>query len=343
MNKKKLFSLPFNNKLTKKQLQNDYFPFIAEYKDYLYDIYFSVLVPPFSEDAMGQARVEKKKDTDILNLMLLVKQKYGIEVSATFNNILVEPSYENMITFIKNFKLLYDKGIRSVTLPHTQWMLTGEIKRHFPELKIKNTILRKVTTPQQYVDCCEAGFDVVNIDRANLRDRDNLKRLKRAYNRYKKPMVILVNESCRGRCPTMDEHYSINCTPNNKPYFKSKIAQYTCPSWKRLDTAYNLKMANMPPYREDFDEILEYMQVLKLHGRSEGFLLYNSMDIVKSYVRGDKFLKPLSKSDFSKYDENKLKTWRKFTKNCKFECWDCNMCNELENSKEFDFAEELSF
>ncbi len=330
--RKKLFSLPFNNKLSKEQLQKEYLPFLRKYKDYIYDIYFAILMPPFDEDAMGQGRVQKQKDRDHLDFMLGIKNVYGIEVSATFNNILVEPSYENMELFIKNFKYLYDKGIRSVTLPHTNWMLTKEIKRNFPKLKIKNTILRKVTTPQQYADCCEAGFDVVNIDRVNIRDRDNLKRLKRAYERYKKPMVILVNEGCRGRCPTMDEHYTINCTANNSPYFKSKISGFTCPKWSREDDAYYLKVANMPPWRKEFDEILEYVQLLKLHGRSELTLLYNSMGIVRDYAQNRDFIKALAKVEFQKYDEKKVKSWKKYTKNCKFECWDCNMCNELVSS-----------
>jgi len=32
------------------------------------------------------------------------------------------------------------------------------------------------------------------------------------------------------------------------------------------------------------------------------------------------------------YDEHKLDIWRKAIKNCKFECWDCNVCAHLQKS-----------
>ena len=101
-------------------------------------------------------------------------------MSATFNNIQVPPTQENLDIFIENFRFLYDNGVRIVTLPHTTWMLTGQIQREFPELKVKNTILREVTRPNEIVNLAKAGFYYINLDRDLMRDRDSLLRIKKA-------------------------------------------------------------------------------------------------------------------------------------------------------------------
>jgi hypothetical protein len=143
-------------------------------------------------------------------------------------------------------------------------------------------------------------------------------------------MVILVNEGCRGQCPAMDEHYTVNCTiGDDRPYFKHEISQHTCPLWQRIDPAYQLRVANMPLWREDFEEILEYVQLLKLHGRSELRLLFESMGIVRDYARGHPTIGDPTRIRADRYDPHTLDVWRNHTKNCKFECWDCRVCDEL--------------
>jgi hypothetical protein len=337
--KKHLFSLPFNSSMNEEGLNKIYFPFLEEYHPFLYDIYFTLSVAPFINDAMGQGRNIADTEADnqkVLNLMLDIQKRYNIRVSATFNDITIDPTQKNMQIFIENFKPYYEKGIVSVTLPHIHWMLSGEIKRAFPKLFVKNTILRKVSKPQEYVDYVQAGFDAVNIDRANIRDRDNLKALKKAYDVFKKPMILLVNEGCRGNCPTMDEHYTINCSKEDKiPYFRQEVAKNTCPLWSSINPYYHLQVCNMPLHREDFEEIIKYIQVLKLHGRSELNLLIESIEIVKRYANPkQKYILREQLQRFRKfnYDEAEISKWRAYTKNCKFECWCCSTCEELHNS-----------
>ena len=111
---------------------------------------------------------------------LFVSQETGIPLSATFNNIQVPPTQENLDIFIQNFRFLYDAGVRIVTLPHTSWVLTGQLQKEFPELFIKNTILREVTRPNEIVNLAKAGFHYVNLDRDLMRDRDTLLKIKEA-------------------------------------------------------------------------------------------------------------------------------------------------------------------
>jgi hypothetical protein len=347
MNKKHIFSLPFPNSMPEKEFTEWFIPFLKEYKEYIYDIYFTSSIPPFLNDAMSVGIMKKEgvvqdprhETIRVFNLMMGVQEHLGIKVSATYNNTTVEPTQENLDLFIRNLKPLYARGLRSMTIPHYHWMVSGQLRKEFPDMTIKNTILRKVSKPQEYADWCEAGFDVINIDRYNIRDRDNLKKLKKAYDRYKKPMVILVNEWCKGLCPAMDEHYDINNSTNvTGSYFEQPLGCFTCQHWGKNIPHYFLQNANMPMFREDFDEILEYMQVLKLHGRGEESLFKESIDIIKRYARGDEIvLKQMHDGVMrANCDPEKLKSWRVFTKNCKFECWDCHACEDVYRSGGYD-------
>jgi len=345
-NSKKIFSLPFTIGMSDKYYHDEFLPFLAKYKDFIYDIYFTHYMPPFENDAMGTKDIytrnhdnSEEKNKKIFSWMMDIQKRFGIKVSATFNNILVEPTKENLDLFIQNLKPLYKKGLRSITIPHYTWMSDGSLKRAFPDMTIKNTILKNVSKPQEYVDYAKNGFDVINIDRYNLRDRDNLKRLKKAYDRYKVPMVILANEWCRGLCPAMSEHYQYNCSNGSGcsvKFFDTALGHTTCPSWGRESEWYSLKNANLPVFRKDVDELLQYVQIFKLHGRSDMKLFYQSLDIIKSYADGDDIVfKELYKfMQHFKYDKKKIEFWNKYTKNCKFECWDCKVCEDLHKSGE---------
>ena len=49
----KHFSIPLNTKLPEEFVTQSFIPFLKEYKDYIYDIYFTCRMPPFQQDAMG--------------------------------------------------------------------------------------------------------------------------------------------------------------------------------------------------------------------------------------------------------------------------------------------------
>jgi len=340
----KIFSLPFFTQMDKTFFYKEFLPFIKQYHSYIYDIYFAYIMPPFVNDAMGCANIAvlakegiEAQNRRILSVMLQIQEKYGIKVSATFNNTLVEPTIQNLYIFMEKLKPLYKQGLRSITIPHYSWMLNGLLKKEFPEMTIKNTVLKRVSRAQEYVDYAKVGFDAINIDRYNLRDLDNLKRLKKAYERYNIPMILLANEWCKGLCPAMSEHYHYN-NSNSKDtainYFKTELGMKTCPAWHQQIPWYHLQNANMPIYRKDMEELLNYIQIFKLHGRSDFGLMKQSMEIVKRYADGeDVVFKPLY--DIVKkfgYEEKMFEKWNTYIKNCKFECWDCDVCERLHKS-----------
>ena len=209
-----MFSLPLNPKLDHNQF-NLLLEFLSHNKDYIRDIYFTCRIAPFNQDAMGD--VFDSEPEDLIYNALIIQEQFSIPVSATFNNIQVRPDQANLDLFIENFRPLYDRGIRSATIPHTTWVLTGQIQKAFPELEIKNTILRGVNTAADVAKQAESGFDYINIDRDLMRNRDELIKIRKAADKYNIKIALLANESCLGSCPIMDEHYHFNNTRDNGP------------------------------------------------------------------------------------------------------------------------------
>jgi hypothetical protein len=340
VNMPKIFSIPFNPFITEKYFEEIFLPFLKTHKEWIYDIYFTSRIEPFAQDAMGADIREEDRDTLIQNA-LFIQESLGIQISATFNNINVSPKFENYRLFKKNFKDLYDAGIQSATIPHAHWVALG-LKKEFPNLKIKNTILRKVATAQDYVLAAEQGFDYINIDRILMRDLDALKEIKRAQSYIKQkigkhiPIALLTNEGCFGRCPMMDEHYSYNNlkTPNDLPYFKHEISKVTCEyKWEKEINAFFFKAATIPPFKEEYEELLQYVDVFKMHGRDSFNRLNETISIIKNYALGQEILQDNSQAYLDGVSYEELKSWRRKIKTCKFQCWDCNYCDIIAEKK----------
>ena len=329
-----MFSVPLNPKLNEKQM-SDFIQFLKEYKQYIYDFYFTCRIPPFTQDAMGDVFEGQEEDYDyLINLALYVQSETGVLASAVFNNTEVRPSQQNLDLFIKSFTSVYDAGIRSATIPHTHWMATGQIKKAFPELFVKNTILRNVSEPRDIEKLAKAGFDYINLDRDLMRDHEKLKRFKKAKQQYGVKLSLLANEGCYGGCIMMDEHYQFNNTRTDGPqYFNDPISRVSCPKWDHEDFAVSLKTANFPPWREDWQEFIDDLgiDVIKMHGRESHTRLKETMDIVRRYANNEEILFD-SFNDFieeTNMVDKPITVWRNKIKNCKFDCWDCGYCDKI--------------
>ena len=326
-----MFSIPINQKLSEEQF-HEFVSFCHEYKDYIYDLYFTCRMPPFTQDAMGDIIKTQADVIQVIETALHIQSVTGIRISATFNNIQVQPSQENLDLFLNNFEQLYQAGVRSATIPHTHWVATKQIQMRFPELQIKNTILRNVTRANEIAELAKAGFQYVNLDRDLMRDRDALKKCRRAADKFGIKLSLLGNEGCLGNCAMMDEHFQFNNMRGEGPaYFLDSISRVSCPKWDVLDPSVPLKTANIPPWREDWVELLDYVDVFKMHGRESITQIYHTMDIIKRYANNEEFLF----NEFADYlsetnlQERPIDAWRKIIKNCKFDCWDCNFCDKV--------------
>lgn len=350
MNPQKIFSIPINPKLTQEEF-TAFYHWLDQYKDWIADVYFTSRIDPFKQDAMGDVIIFNQDKVNLIETALNIQKYLGIKASATFNNIQVPPTQTNLDTFIFNFKPLYDAGIKVATIPHTHWMATGQIKAAFPDLFVKNTILRNVRRPVEVVALAQVGFDYINLDRDLMRDRDALLRLKEAKEWIKINLgkniqySLLANEGCLGECPMMDEHFEYNNTRSDKDpsYFNSSISRVSCPKWDVEDPAVYLKTANFSPWKKDWDEYLDLgIDVFKMHGRESINRLGETMRKVERYVAGEEVLDD-NFDDFinkAQLSGKPINIWRDKIKNCKFDCWECQYCDKIEEKKDvYDYTD----
>lgn len=333
-----MFSVPLNPKLNKEELE-EFLEFLDKHRDFIYDFYFTCRMPPFVQDAMGDVFQGGVDDyIYLIELALYIQNEYGITASAVFNNVNVRPSQENLDLFIDNFRQLYAAGIRSVTIPHTHWVATGQIQAEFPDLFIKNTILRNVSETRDIEKLAKAGFNYINLDRDLMRDHDRLLKFKKAKEKYGVKLSLLANEGCMGGCIMMDEHYEFNNTRGDGPqYFNDAISRVSCMKWDAEDQALALKTANFPPWKEDWDEFLNDLgiDVIKMHGRESVSRLKETMAIIRRYAAGEEILFD-GFNDFieeTNLVDKPVNIWRNKIKNCNFDCWDCGYCDKIMKAK----------
>lgn len=333
-----MFSVPLNPKMND-ALFDEFKAFLIEHKDLIYDFYFTCRMPPFVQDAMGDVFMGGEEDHNyLISMALFIQKETGITASAVFNNIYVRPSQENLDLFIENFRQLYDAGIRSITIPHTHWVASGQLQKEFPELFIKNTILRNVTEARDVANLAKAGFHYINLDRDLMRDHDKLRYIKKAKEQFGVKISLLANEGCLGGCPMMDEHYHFNNTRGMSPqYFLDPISRTSCMKWNYEDQAVPLKTANFPPWKEDWDYFLNELgiDVIKMHGRESTSRLRETMDIIRKYKAGEEILFTHF-NDFieeTNMVEKPINIWRNKIKTCKFDCWDCGYCDKIVKAK----------
>ena len=124
MLKKRVFSLPINPKLSPEFIDSDFIPFLKKHSNLIYDLYFTTRMPPFMQDAMGDVFRSVNDAQGAVKNALYISQETDIPLSATFNNIWVRPDQKNLDEFIKNFKFLYDNGVRCATIPVSYTHLT---------------------------------------------------------------------------------------------------------------------------------------------------------------------------------------------------------------------------
>ena len=161
----KIFSLPVNPKLSEAQFI-EFVNFCDTYKEFISDLYFTCRLPPFTQDAMGDVFLSENDSQYMIDTALHIQQRTGITASATFNNISVRSTQENLDLWIESFKPLYAAGIRLCTLPFNHWLLSGQIQKEFPELEVRSSILMDTKTPTDVYNIVTSGFHSVCIDRA---------------------------------------------------------------------------------------------------------------------------------------------------------------------------------
>ena len=328
------FSVPLWPGLHPDEIEQNVFPFLEECGHLISDLYFTCRIAPFHSDAMGGIIVPEETSI-VLNNAIAISERFDIPLSATFNNITVSPSYENYQTFIKNFRPLYERGITVVTIPNTAWLRFG-LKKEFPDLFVKNTILNRVQTASEVAVLFNEGFDYINLDRVLMRDERTLKEIHEAKLSMEKKLgkklyiSLLYNEHCEGNCPVQVDHYvyNLNRTINDKAYFAGPMASISPCKIKEEDAElWALKAASIPSYYSELNRLSEFVDVFKMHGRESKNVFYKTVDIVRQFKRRE-LINDHYRQSLSVLADRDRKIWLKTIRNCKFNCWKCRVCED---------------
>jgi len=311
----------------------------------IHDINFTCHIAPFMIDAHG-VTVGDSENTLHLRQMVQLQEQTGIRVTPVFNNIYVPNTRRNLELFVEGFKPLYEMGIRSVSIPHILWLKIGLLQRTFPDVGIKNTVLRKVHSGQEFWNCAEAGYEYVNLDQSIARDLRVLKEVAQAQTRFHEltgrhvVTSIITGEGCFGACALRDEHYLHTMGHHQTGDAGSNIEIFRYPqSFSCLATTEPDLLSPMhlglPPFRDDLEETCAYFDVIKLAGRRAFQSLADCIASVETLVDGDgpfAFDPPdLIQYAFSHAEQHggALARWRQMVRECRYQCWDCTACSDL--------------
>jgi len=314
--------------------------------DKIHDLIFTCHIEPFMVDAHG-VMLTKAENEIHLRHMVELQNKTGVQVSPVFNNIHVPNTYNNLEIFVENFKPIYDMGVTSMTMPHLLWMKMGLLQKTFPKLVIKNTVLRRVRNGQDFWNHAEAGYDYINLDRVLVRETKTLREIRAAQQKFEELTgkhvytSMLSGEGCFGYCPLPEEHHQHTLThPETSENMQKNLEIFRCPQELYCqnigDHFYNpLFSVGLPGFKSDFDEMCENFDVIKLVGRRAFRSLTDNLDKIEAFLSSPE---PFSydatpvlemlHGNPEKYGKL-LDRWRKKTKDCRFQCWNCSLCSDI--------------
>lgn len=325
--------------------QKDVVERLLKFADRIHDINFTCHIEPFMRDAHGVYLTPEENEVH-LTQMLALQKRTGIRVSPVFNDIYVPNTSEQLDRFLASFEPLYQRGIRSLTIPHVLWMKMKPIRESFPGLHIKTTALRRVRTAQEFWNMAEAGFDYVNIDRLLVRDLIILKEVRKAQEKFyehsgKHVLISIIDgEGCPGTCAIIEEHHqhtlthpgiNLNQAANLDAF---RLPQYlSCLSDGEPELNW-LTSVGLPFYYKEFSQVCSLIDVIKLPGRRTILSLSDGLKKLEMLEIWDEGLAPDAPEDLARMAshpaiEPLIEKWRKATPNCRFQCWRCTICQEI--------------
>lgn len=216
---------------------------------------------------------------EAIDYLFKIQDEFGVTISLTMNalDIPIEMQLDGDIIseFLDWIETYYVRGLRSITLANTHLVKSGQIKKRFPLLRIKNTVNHLVSDAQQVVDYAHLGYNTILLDRSLNRNFKELKIIKKAVDMLNAKGIggmpiktsLLVAEGCLYKCPFKKEHDSLGSSIGTD-YFKT-LSTITCDKWRNpLFSKLPRNVVNLyTTYTETFNKIAEYVDILKFSGR----------------------------------------------------------------------------
>jgi hypothetical protein len=75
--------------------------------------------------------------------------------------------------------------------------------------------------------------------------------------------------------------------------------------------SFFFKAATIPPFKEEYDEFLQYVDVLKMHGRDSFNRINETISIIKNYASNHEILQDDNKAYLDGVTHEELKSWRR--------------------------------
>jgi len=218
-------------------------------------------------------------------------------------------------------------------------MKNGSIKKVFPELYVKSTVLRRVRTAQEFWNYAEAGFDCVNVDRLMFRNQDGLLRIKEAQRKFYKmygryvDISMVVDENCLGNCPFWEEHYQHTMTSQLCREKSSNVEGFlVVPGYSdcKTITPLSLQRINFVCFYDELEKVFSYLDIVKFGGRRFFVDVFKHMDFLTK--KKDLTCHPMLNEILVRNNVEEVEmliTWKERTRNCFYQCWDCNLCKDV--------------
>jgi len=248
----------------------------------------------------------------------------------------------------------YNKKRHQDILDHIEWLCKIEvdsvtvtipyliqiIKRQFPDLKIKASVIASINSVQKINFFNELGVDEINIDYMSNRDFTFLETIiKKNSSKY----ILLVNDLCLYQCPYRTYHYNSNSHAsqnfNEINMFYIDYCIINCSLRFLQDPEQIIKSRWIRPEDIPIYEKMGYNH-FKISGRSMSTSwLYRAVKAYSHKKYNGNLYDILASLNLQKnpvvnpycyIDHKKLDGFLDFfrTRDCTNSCWQCNFCKE---------------
>lgn len=302
----------------------------AAWSDYIAEIYFAPHPNLFPTARQFEFGTEEDYFKEIENICAFGDQ-YNINTMLLLNgtNIVLNNSKLNEIDVF--LKKICNK-ITGVIIANP--ILAEWVHSHYPQLKIRLSVLSLATTVGQIKQIANLGYiKEICLPQSYNRDLNALKELKKEVPNIE--FSAIVNSGCRANCPLFNWHHS-SFNSNLESWNKGNFSELKQSLYKQSSNYNNNILASPFILPSELFRYDEFYHQFKLEDRT--ISTSNLHSILASYAtRIDKgtFLIEFLHGSCLPTQLNTLETdklsleWKTKILTCKNECWKCNLCDKL--------------
>lgn len=302
----------------------------AAWSDYIAEIYFAPHPALFPTARQFHYGSEEEYFQEIEKICAFGKQ-YNINTMLLLNGTNVVLNNQKLEEIHEFLLKIYEK-ITGVIVANP--ILADWVHKNFPSLKIRLSVLSLATTIGQIKQIESLGYiQEICLPQSYNRDIESLRKLVKEVPNIK--FSAIVNSACRANCPLFNWHHS-SFNSNIESWDKGNFSQLKQSLYSQSSKYNNNVLASPFILPSDLYKYDELYHQFKLEDRTISTSDLHS--ILASYAsRVDKgtFLVEFIHGSCLPTKLNQIETdklsleWRNKIPNCKNECWNCTLCDNL--------------